>query len=611
MSGATHAMSTLVVNTSTGTVLGNSSYGACTAAFFGIPYASPPTGQRRWRPPVLPTAWQGVRDARLDVHARCLQTPDAGTLNLPAWLERPIESLSGWKSMHKEDCLFVNVQTPATPMASSASALLPVLVDIHGGSYLSGSGSKLNASAICAAGVVFVSFNYRLGALGALALPSLLAEANTTGNYAIQDQRLALHWVQRNIAAFGGDPARVTISGESAGGMAVAAHLASPRSASLFAQAILMSGNDDSLYLDEATDAGARYAARVGCGPRSGASAPSSVQQLHCLRAADSWALINSQNAVYNGTMRTLQLPVSDGFELPHKTLLRDVYASGAPLPDPAPGSTRRLLAGTNVDDISLFLGFTSPELVRNLAGEPLETNESMWRALPRLLPSATHAQLSKVMELYEPSRWFGGDARRALYALGTDGYYHCPTRRVLDAMAATPRARARAVSHAGPRGRGDGAAGMAAEEARAGGSSFAYLYNGTITDLASALGLPESSRPVLGRYVTPWLGAFHTANTILFWGFDDPALNLTNSERALGSWMVDKWAAFVRTGTPSPEWPTWTTHQTATVEGASAGNESYLILDTGGEKRAGAGWHSARCAFLGGFRFVWNPPGT
>lgn len=160
---------------------------------------------------------------------------------------------------------------------------------IHGGSYLTGSGSGKDATPLCEEGVVFVSMNYRLGVLGGLTLPELLSESNTSGNYALQDQRAALAWVRRNIHLFGGDPDRITISGESAGAMSVAAHYALPRSAPYFAQAIIMSGNDDSLSFAEAARDGDRFAAFHQCrGPDRAA----------CLRRVDALELVNAQTVV-------------------------------------------------------------------------------------------------------------------------------------------------------------------------------------------------------------------------------------------------------------------------------------------------------------------------
>lgn len=197
--------------------------------FKGIPFAAPPVGERRWRPPQPVVAWRGVRDASA-FGAECPQTQYGdGSVYI-----RPLQKQS-------EDCLFLNVWTPA-----KAGEALPVLVWIHGGALTRGSGISDTRDGVPLAtkGIVLVTFNYRLGALGYLAHPELTAESpeRASGNYGVLDQIAALNWVRRNIAAFGGDPARVTIAGESAGSWAVNTLVASPLAKGLFVRAIGESG---------------------------------------------------------------------------------------------------------------------------------------------------------------------------------------------------------------------------------------------------------------------------------------------------------------------------------------------------------------------------------
>jgi len=205
------------------------------AVFKGIPFGAPPVGELRWRPPQPVTAWQGVR-AGDRFGPVCLQphqpqrVPNNRSVDLPD--SPPIS----------EDCLYLNVWTPA----KSASAKLPVMVWIFGGAYLEGAGSTPynQGDALAAKGVVFVSFNYRLGSLGFLAHPELSAESahGASGNYALTDALAVLQWVQRNIAAFGGDPENVTIFGESAGAAISAALSGAPPARGLFRRAIAESG---------------------------------------------------------------------------------------------------------------------------------------------------------------------------------------------------------------------------------------------------------------------------------------------------------------------------------------------------------------------------------
>jgi len=199
-----------------------------TRAYRGLPFAAPPVGELRWRPPARPASWEGTRDATR-FGSICPQTSAVGT-----YLGTGVPPMS-------EDCLFLNVWTPATV----SDARLPVMVWIHGGGLVGGWGnqSSYDGMAIASRGVILVSINYRLGPLGFLALDELSAELpdGASGNYGMLDQIAALGWVRRNIAAFGGDPDRVTIFGESAGGTSVVALMASPMSRGLVNGAIAQS----------------------------------------------------------------------------------------------------------------------------------------------------------------------------------------------------------------------------------------------------------------------------------------------------------------------------------------------------------------------------------
>ncbi len=186
-------------------------------SFKGVPYAEPPVGSLRWRAPQPVKPWQDVRDAA-QFGPSCMQAD-----NVPK----------------SEDCLTLNVWRPAATTADP----LPVMVWIHGGALVHGGAPIYPADALAEQGVVVVSMNYRLGRLGFFAHPALAAEApgDPRGNYGYLDQQAALQWVQRNIAAFGGDPTKVTIFGESAGGGSVMVHLTSPLSRGLFHRAIMQS----------------------------------------------------------------------------------------------------------------------------------------------------------------------------------------------------------------------------------------------------------------------------------------------------------------------------------------------------------------------------------
>ena len=200
--------------------------GSDITVFRGIPYAAPPIGALRWKAPQPVPTWRGVRPA-VEFRANCLQKP-------MAWLK------DASAASYSEDCLYLNVWRPA-----HAKRPLPVLVWIYGGAFIGGGTSfpVYGGDAFARQGIVFVSFNYRLGRLGFFAHPALTAEAaGPLGNYAYLDQIAALEWIKSNIAVFGGDPSRVTVMGESAGGISVLDLLTSPSAKGLFQQAIVMSG---------------------------------------------------------------------------------------------------------------------------------------------------------------------------------------------------------------------------------------------------------------------------------------------------------------------------------------------------------------------------------
>ncbi len=246
----------LTVVTDKGPVHGMAAAGV--REFLGIPYAAPPVGPLRFAAPQPHAAWTAPLDATKPGNV-CpqLQTPFG-----------PLQNTS-------EDCLDLNVTAP------SGAANLPVMVWIHGGGFLSGSGSFYDGSKLAATGnIVFVSVNYRLGALGFLAHAALDGGNGNTGNYGIEDQQAALAWVRKNIAAFGGNPAGVTLAGESAGAISVCADNASPAAAGLFGRGIVESGPCANRFttLQQAEQVGNGIVASLGC---SGGAAQVSA----CLRA--------------------------------------------------------------------------------------------------------------------------------------------------------------------------------------------------------------------------------------------------------------------------------------------------------------------------------------
>lgn len=223
------------VTTSAGPVAGKTADGV--DAFLGIPYASDTGGANRWRAPQPAPAWTSVRDATA-FGPDCLQEPPHSPPGGSPWTAEYFPT-----NRTSEDCLTVNLWRPAGEAA--ASGKLPVMVWIHGGAFVGGSGSVplYDGTSLARQGILVVSLNYRLGVFGFLAHPALTREAGSSGNYGLMDQIAALRWVKQNIARFGGDPARVTVAGQSAGAASVHALLASPAAAGLFGQAIAQSGS--------------------------------------------------------------------------------------------------------------------------------------------------------------------------------------------------------------------------------------------------------------------------------------------------------------------------------------------------------------------------------
>jgi len=299
-------------------------------SFKGIPFAAAPVGALRWQPPAPGVPWKGVRDAGAFA-ARCMQ--------LPLFSDMVFRSPAG-----SEDCLYLNVWTPA----SRPGAKLPVLVYFHGGGLVAGDGSepRYDGASMARRGIVALTVNYRLGAFGFLAHPELTAGSphRASGNYGLMDQAAALEWVRRNVAAFGGDPQRVTIAGESAGSFSVSAQMASPLAKHLIHGAIGESGSVLGLKplprLAEAEADGQRLAQMLG--------APT-LAQLRALPAATLLAASAAPGAPRLGV-------IVDGHVLPQAPAA--VFARGAQAQVPllagwnsAEGSAHDLLGGAAPDE--------------------------------------------------------------------------------------------------------------------------------------------------------------------------------------------------------------------------------------------------------------------
>ena len=304
-------------------------------SYKGIPYAAPPVGNLRWKPPQPVAAWTSPR-ACTTYGPACPQ-PTGGEL---------LPSLAVGAT--SEDCLYLNVWSPA----SRPSQRLPVMVWIHGGSFVTGAGSLslYDGTNLAGKGVVVVTINYRLGPLGFLALPALSKESprGVSGNYGLLDQIAALHWVQRNIAAFGGDPANVTVFGESAGAISILDLMVSPLSKGLFQRAISESG----ILLDhgfgvqtagtlaQAETDGQSFAAKLGVDLTGDVAA-----QMRAKTPAELLAAAQGGGGLTDIGLRWK--PVADGYVLPDLPTV--LWAAGKEMPVP-------LLLGTNADEGNAFL---------------------------------------------------------------------------------------------------------------------------------------------------------------------------------------------------------------------------------------------------------------
>jgi len=281
-----------------GSVSGTSTSDPAVRVFKGIPYAAPPVGELRWRAPQPAAHWEGVRKAE-QFGPNC--TAGGGGRGGGGGKGKSGPAAS-------EDCLYVNVWTPA----KAAGDRLPVMVWSYGGAFTGGSGAdaRYDGEALAKKGIVVVTYNYRLGMFGFLAHPELTKESghNASGNYGLMDLAAVLRWVQKNIAAFGGDPLKVTIDGESAGAMLVASLVGSPEGKGLFQRAIAQSGAWMGLSiakmrtLDQAEEAGKHAAGTHSIAELRAMSTQEIVQNVAGIQAGvvvDGWMVPEDQSLTF------------------------------------------------------------------------------------------------------------------------------------------------------------------------------------------------------------------------------------------------------------------------------------------------------------------------
>lgn len=486
--------------------------------FLGIRYAKPPVGDERWQPP-KPQCWRG--------NVPAVETPDVCPQSFGAG---------------KEDCLFLNVHTPPTGNYSN----LPVMVYFHHGSFLTGWGHfwAQNPVNLVREGVIVVTFNYRLGALGFLAHPALDdRQAKRTGNYHMLDQIAVLQWVKDNISAFGGDPNNVTLVGHSAGAVSVLLHLVSPLSDGLFHKAILQSGGayQAPTPLSEAEALGVQFGKAVGC--RTAA----------CFRRLPLAKIIENQRMLHRGDPEQIRI---DGVVLKgdFRTLLETgKFNKKIPIIN---GSVHN--EAQNIHE-NQNIGDGGPcDYVTNLVpnGQANFPGAVTYReALDKFYGVARPLLVPKVEREY-PAGTSATSANLAFARSQSDSLRACRTLRMHEWIS------------------------------RSGGEIYAYEFN-------------ESESPVL-KYAPPRLhngklfplGAYHgvelqyifRAPPVIFCDRKYPGLR--PGQQALADTMLDYWASFARTGDPNPKsgpdrphWPRFT-----------PADKKILSLDTPSPRTMGAG---------------------
>ncbi len=356
-------------------------------AFLGVPFAVPPVGPLRWKAPEPAAKWTGVRKAD-QFGNRCMQT-------------NPFADMV-FHGAESEDCLYLNIWTPA----KAATERLPVMVWIHGGGYTSGSGDepRHDGTVLAGKGVIVVTINYRLGVLGFLAHPELTAESahKASGNYALMDQVAALRWVHDNIAAFGGDAAKVTIFGESAGSLSVSAMMATPLAKGLFAGAI---GESGAHFGGTMTPATLAQAEKWGADFGTSVAAKSLAQ----MRAVPAAALIKAAAA-----SKTKFWPIVDGYVFPADPW--DIFAQGKQA------------------HVPLLAGWNSAEQKFSVRRAP--TAAAFEATLSKQFPD----DLDAAKKAYP----YGDDARQTLLsavALASDNFIAYSTWKWIDVQTATGKA--------------------------------------------------------------------------------------------------------------------------------------------------------------------------
>ncbi|HLM58555.1 MAG TPA: carboxylesterase family protein [Pyrinomonadaceae bacterium] len=494
--------------------------------FRGVPFAQPPTGELRWREPRPAAEWAGVRQAT-KFGPRCMQAPVFGDMGFRS------ETMS-------EDCLYLNVWTPA----KTGNDKLPVLVYFYGGGFVAGAGDepRYDGESMAAKGIVSVTVNYRLGVFGFLAHPELTKESprRASGNYGLLDQAAALSWVRANIKAFGGDPKRVTIAGESAGSVSVSAQMVSPLAKGLIAGAIgesgAVTGTLRAVPLAQAEASGAKFAADLG------------ATSLSALRALSTQQIF--EPATRGGFTSVGRFPITvDGYFLAEDPSA--TYAAGRQARVP-------LLAGWNSEEM------TWRALLRGQEPTP-QNYEKVVREL-------YGARAEEALKLYPAST--GEEVIASATDLAGDRFIAYSTWKWSDLHARTGGRPVYRYFYARPR------PAMRPEQ----GNATAGLAGGVVRNQTPAPPPPPARGAVHSAEIEYALGNLST-NNVYAWTPDDYKVSKV---------MQEYFANFIKKGDPNgpglPPWP-------AIKGAAGADAPHFLRIDV--ETRAEPDRHRARYLFL------------
>jgi para-nitrobenzyl esterase len=475
------------VKTDNGIIEGITEKSSGIRTFKGIPFAEPPVGDLRWKPPAPARKWTGVRK---------------GDRFGPRCMQRAIFSDMVFRSNGiSEDCLYLNVWTSA----KSGNERMPVLVYFYGGGFVAGDGSepRYEGESMARKGVVAVTVNYRLGVFGFFAHPELTKESpqHASGNYGLLDQYAALRWVQKNIAAFGGDPKRVTIAGESAGSISVSAQMASPLSKNLIAGAIGESGSIigalSAVPLADGEQTGLKFAASLG-----NSEAPS----LAALRSMPAEQLLEA--TAKPGLARFT--PTVDGYFFPKAPA--EIYAAGEQARVP-------LLAGSNSEESGYFA----------ILGREQPTVENYRKALQRFY----NDKADEIFKLYPASN--ETEVMDAAQDLAGDRFIGYSTWKWMDLATRTGGKPTYYYLYAHPR------PAMRTETGNAGGGSGSQ---------ATANQRPRPRGAVHSAEIEYAMGNLDS-NQVYAWTSDDYKVSKV---------MQEYFANFIKTGNPNgpglPNWP-------------------------------------------------------